>query len=403
MFKNLRAVDWIVLVAWSMFPLGTYIISAISKFPIIGTFSIFVAPAFFVIMAALSYKSITQRIKFGDVLFYILVALVFVFSTTSSVSQYVIPYAEGLLLIALPTFFVGLLLDVERLQRPMYIASVLCMISQFAYIFIYSQSSATSTLSITEENMYASYQLLPHALFVTWCTLRKFNIFGLFLSFAGFLVIIAFGARGPLVCYFFFLSIYLIFIVGLIKKRWVRIAIIVFAISIIFFLDNILVLLNEALSSHGVNTRIVDLFMQDEFIQNDSTLERRYLADATLKDISEHLFLGRGMAGDRYASGGGYCHNFVLEIWASYGVFLGTVLILSLLVLYVKALIRGNDNEKSLLLLLISSGFIKLFMSGTYIEEGLFFMAIGYSLNILRQHEIVRRKAHAIAYYSQNN
>ena len=395
-FRDLKSIDWIVLVSWAMYPLGTYVIAAFAKLPVIGDMSSVIVPLFILIMLMQGENIISKKIRIQDVAFVLLVALLFVFGLNSSVSTYLIPYAEPLLLTALPLFFVGLFVDIERLKKPIYIISILCILTQFLYVFFYEQTKSTTVEELTEERMHTSYQILPHVLFVSWTMIRNFhfsellkmkNLIGGLTSVLGFMMILSYGARGPLVCYVAFFMMYLLFVVGLFKKRGVRFFIIALVGTLFIFMDQIIFFLYETLESFGVSTRIVDLFLQNEFINSSSTNERQVIAVATINDIFNNLLLGRGMAGDRFAVHGAYCHNFALEIWASYGIIFGTLMLISLAILFLRALIKGDSIEKTFLLLLLSAGFLKLFMSGTYIEERYFFFAIGYSLNVIRQHQ----------------
>jgi hypothetical protein len=104
-----------------------------------------------------------------------------------------------------------------------------------------------------------------------------------------------------------------------------------------------------------------------------------------MQAVSNNWF-GYGIAGDR-AIVGAYAHNILIELWVSFGVIVGTALFIVPVFFTVLLLIkksRYNTAEDSFILVLISSCYVKLFLSGTYLTESFLFLLIGVLISEYR-------------------
>lgn len=111
----------------------------------------------------------------------------------------------------------------------------------------------------------------------------------------------------------------------------------------------------------GFSSRTLLLLATD--IQHDSS--RSLLWSEIWHDIVHDPFAIRGICSD-YALLGQYCHNIVLSVWHSLGMFLGTLFLLYVIILAVRTLSASHNAESSVALLLFWTCFPILFWSGDF-------------------------------------
>ena len=165
------------------------------------------------------------------------------------------------------------------------------------------------------------------------------------------------------------------------KNKWaVNITVIVLFVIVVIFMDFILSALNEIALSLGLSNRIFEMLLRDEL----STDSGRWILQArVLAGILQKPILGYGIAGDRLLIST-YSHNLILELWASFGIVIGSLLLLCLCVLVVRSLIVCNPEMRVMILILAFCSFFKLFLSSTYLNEALLFMMIGVCVAQIR-------------------
>ena len=130
-----------------------------------------------------------------------------------------------------------------------------------------------------------------------------------------------------------------------------------------------------------MSTRIVEKFIMGN-ISNDS-------GRGDIKEIlyerlnTDEPFWGYGLFGSqRY--GIIYSHDITLDFLFSFGYFVGTLLLVGVVLLIVWAFVKSKNRfEREFVLFLVSVTIIKLFLSSTFLFEPLFFLMIGFCLKIL--------------------
>lgn len=243
---------------------------------------------------------------------------------------------------------------------------------------------------INENYMSFSYNYLTFVIACYWMAIHKNNIFLWVLAVLSTFVIVIAGCRGAIVC----VGVY-IFCELLLNKKVHKIlkALIILALVLVFFnLENIMVNLDDMLSEYGYESRTIELFFEGD-MQNDSG--RSKYSDAAVKVIENNPILGCGMAGSSYhlfvalhdmkpvGIVRQYSHNLFLDIYMDYGILLGTVLIIWLLIQLVLAYIRSRGTySQTVLFMLMAAILPKLMLSSTYVGEPLFFMLLGLLINI---------------------
>lgn len=149
------------------------------------------------------------------------------------------------------------------------------------------------------------------------------------------------------------------------------------------FFDRLLILLYNISLKLGLSIRIFAKFFEGDFFVSSS---RNRIIEVLFEKISEKPVLGYGIAGDRTLVGG-YSHNLAVELWVSFGIIIGTILLGVLFFICIKALIKSRKNnvDNMAILLLICCGLINLFLSGSYLSAPYLFLLIGLCISVIRK------------------
>ena len=296
------------------------------------------------------------------------------------------------LLIGTFSFFIlGSFIDTKNVShKQLYIAAIVTLIISVIYS-IYSIDSKEITL---EDNMDFAYKVLPSVLVIVsrLFTDQKKKLAIMF-SVVGTIFLLLQGTRGPLLCLAIFVCLMIYKKHGL-GKFFFKIGTIVLILLVLFSSQLVklkLVELSDKIDSSGYSSRFIIMMIEGELSDNNG---RDAIKDTLLKDIKEDPFTIRGMFADRQATrglvdreyntsyeNGTYAHSFWIEMIYDWGVFGGGV-ILFLVFLIVWSFIRRSDKEDAYIgMLFVCTGFVHLFLSGSYLQSADFFFLMGISLN----------------------
>lgn len=326
-----------------------------------------------------SFQYLKDKVRIKDILLYVLFLVVFLI-------QYVLFPANQdelnksvsfFLIWTLPMYFLGLGYDQRVLFKVLTYISLVSIISMAFYKLVlnvgYMEQNEMS------EDMFASYNLLPHLLLTLSVALKTKKPLFILSAIIGILLLFSFGTRGPLVCLILFLMLYLFFLQD---RKWSS-RVIIFSIGIVMLIS-----MNywqdwlfRFLDSFGMSNRIIDKF--DEGILFESSA-RDNIRSSLLAYISSGPLWGFGICGDRILVGT-YSHNLLLELVVSFGIVFGFVLFVYLTLL----LIRGGFGaklweDKVFWLVLFCGSYVHLMFSGTFLNEPFLFLLIGISTSFRR-------------------
>lgn len=367
------------LLLWARYPIFEFIIGACYHVPLLKEFSPQIPDILIVTFAILSLPYIVKRLRIQDVLFYVAIVVFYFISKYNhpgnfeALDYYTVPF----LVVGLPYFFVGVTIDLKSLWRYLYYVSFASIIFKGVHTFMLGGVEV-----LESESMTAAYSILPHLLLVIWYTISQRKPWDLFAVVVGILLLFAFGNRGTLMISAIFASFCVIGVINQSKKkRGGYITIAVLAVLVVFFASSgIIDSIFSFLSSTGSSTRIFEKSQTDGFFLSEGRMDIFYLV---IPAILQNPF-GLGIAGDRLL-GVIYSHNIILEFLISFGWFFGTLLILCVVIMFIKALKRAPTIEhKIFLLLLLSSGVFKLMLSNTYLNDTFFYFMLGFCVAILR-------------------
>ena len=196
------------------------------------------------------------------------------------------------------------------------------------------------------------------------------NSYSVIASMLLFIFVIALGSRGAAV----FFSLYVIVDIILFNRKFL-ILIIIAIVSIILLIP----LFINKLDEFGISSRTLMLLLSGDFNQDSGRSE---IFDLVINPLMKNPIMGIGLWGDRYYIDGFYCHNIILEICLNFGMFLGPLLILYVVVFFLKVYFHSSTENKMILLKYFIACVLPLMLSSSYLVAPNFgiFVGIIYSI-----------------------
>lgn len=354
--------------------------------PLIGAFSKEIFSLILILAIFLCVPFLFRRLRAVDYVFVLLcitiysLHLIFYQENELPLSDRFLSFAFAVV----PFYLVGATFDIEKFRKCFFYVSVITICASAAYYLIYTRGADYSG-GYTREgySMSASYDILPHVLMVSWSALEEMKPWKLLVMVLGVFLMLSFGTRGPLVCVFVFVAIYLLFIHKSKRRNLLRVLTLIVVAVLIYFLDDIMLAIQGALIYFGMSTRITDKFfgggMEDTSGRDDIA---RDLVDIMTND---DRFFGHGLLGS-YKYVGTYPHNIVVEFLFSFGIVIGIILLCVLAFFLIRSYLScRTESEKVFFFLLLMPGILKLCLSGTFLDEKFFFFLLGYGVYLLRR------------------
>lgn len=381
-FKN--PVNFVLLISWGAILLG-YWRGINNKIPILGNFTDELEYIIVITPILLGLQNINTKLKSNDYLFWIICVFIYILNFVLFPENYEALNRRfySFCFLTLPFYFIGVLVDIDKFLKWFYYISVVSVcICAFYELFYLQSSSYTGELSTTDYNMGHSYDILPHVLMVTWFALKDFKPIRVLIMLLGFFILLSFGTRGPVLCFIVFVLGYLFFLQK--AKHGVRRKIIILLIGfvLISFFEPIMLFLSELTMEMGMSTRIFDLYFDNQIAEIES---RDAYKDILLSVLNTNdSILGFGLLGSfRFIHT--YPHKIWLEFIFSFGWILGCVLLALISIHICSAYLKTRtEDQKIFLFLLFVVGAIKLFMSGSFLDQTFFYYLLGYCTNIKR-------------------
>ena len=325
---------------------------------------------------------VLKKAKVGDWVIYLAIVSFYLISPLfyPTSSEFVSENMVGFLLQTLPFYFVGRALDFNLFNRYfIWIARIGVFVGVlFALAF---SAGFTSSIEITADNMVAAYNLLWPSLYLTWYAIEKDSMMDKVMSVVSIFVLLSFGTRGPAVALVVFFVAYLLFFRQYKRNYLVKSLILAAGVIIFQYLEVILTAIMFLSESLGLSTRVFESILYRDST-DDVTAGREDLYTDIVSLIKNNPD-GYGFGGDRIFTGA-YSHNIELEMLISFGTVLGSIFLLGMLLLFVRALRKSWGTELcSFLLILMCFPLIQLQFSGTFCNSTALFLLIGISVTAL--------------------
>lgn len=281
-----------------------------------------------------------------------------------------------LLPILLPTF-----LAIASIRNFQVLIDTLYYVSwcTFGLALIYALSFFTGHVVFESYNMSFSYGLL----IPTLSLYTHKNFWSVIASFFMFLMIIALGSRGAAVIF----VCYLLYDFLINNKRFFFIFIL-FGIGISLLIPYFI----EFLSTLGISSRTLSLLLSGN-IGDDAG--RDYIYQKCLEMLFNSPLIGLGLFGDRVILNGAYCHNIFGEILIDFGFPFGVFIILGLSIWIILRYFQFTCVNRVFLVMMVLAVLMRLFVSGTYLEDYDFALLIGilYRGDRIRKIKIYEQKS----------
>ncbi|NPV45214.1 MAG: hypothetical protein HPY70_14770 [Firmicutes bacterium] len=241
----------------------------------------------------------------------------------------------------------------------------------------------TNKASIGSYNMALSYyMLLPTVVYINEF-IENFTIKSFLPVFISFFIILTLGSRGAIMCLGVFVILKLITKEKKFNYKTILISVIIITLIVIILLSlhSILENLYNFLIQFGVHSRSLYLFLR-----NDVHLSGRELLYKTIiEEIKDNPLFGIGLAGDRRVING-YTHNIILEIISGFGIIIGSIIVILLGIISLKALFSQNIKEASnFISMWFCLGLVHLMVSGSYLIDFRFWIFLGLAINYIKK------------------
>lgn len=368
---------------WGQNIFFSYIRAAFLRIPYIKYFADYIFPCLMITCLIFSIPYFRKTILARDLCFFGSVVIIFLLNII------LFPENESLMSIMLgffvsvfPMYFIGLRFEPSKHFRILYIMSII-NIWFFAVYNLFINSNKLEGIQGTYDSyMGRAYILLPQLLVVICSLLREKNMLNAITAIIGSILLLMCGNRGTVVLLLLFIFLDIIFNTRKEKRVYVYVgSFLIFGI-LIYFYQALIILLPHLFSSIGMSVRVFERLYDGTFFQSNA---RNAIIEKLVTAICDNPIIGYGLCSDRTIVGV-YAHNYAFELWTAFGVIIGTLILVATIYVIVTAWIKSKDTQcKGVLLVLICVGFLKLFISSSFLLEGLFFMLIGYCITQRRK------------------
>lgn len=230
-----------------------------------------------------------------------------------------------------------------------------------------------------EDDMMYSYGVVLFTCILINNFSKNKNKYDLLLSFLGVISALLSGTRGPLVCIVVcvFLSYF-----NKIKNRVSKFLFIIISAAFVFLggaqssMNGLLFLLTKL----GFGDLRLIRYQEENMLMDDSG--RSEIASKIWNAIIDNGVLGGGIGYDRRIEGvGAYSHNIALEFLCDFGLVLGPIFLIVIIISCYNFCNSKNKDMASIGVVLVSTVFIKLFFSSSFIIVYDFFLMLGLYYN----------------------
>lgn len=224
-------------------------------------------------------------------------------------------------------------------------------------------------------NMSLSYvMLVPAIVFADDGYTSKLSLMNLLYTAVSVAIVSLFGSRGTLLC----LCVFLLLRARLFKRSRFRdmfafVFTIMFMTLTLLFHRDLLEGLVNILVRLGVRSRSLALLLQPGV----NWTGREVLYRSVLYAIYERPLLGIGLAGDRLVLNGAYVHNIFIEMIAHYGIMIGSMCSVFLVLLLLRSIWTQDPGSYELAIIWISIGLVPLLVSSSYLISVDFWIMLG--------------------------
>lgn len=320
--------------------------------------------------------------KITFIITYLLITSIFLVQYTFIIENR--PYMQELIF---PLFFMCLPLFTISLEIKNFNVFKNIMFKSSIIIYLFGVLLAIQDFTgIVDIGVYSgplsNYLLIPTIVFIDKFFDKMKFTYLLFSIVSGFFILVL-GSRGALLCILFYLVVkFMLFDTG----KWalnylIKLTMPIFFIIIVSSYKLILVNLQSILLSYRIESRSIELFLNDNLYLSG----RDYIYSQLTDYIIANPIIGFGIGGDRRILDGiaVYAHNIGLEVLGDFGILFGSVIIIIFTFSIIHILLKKKNIKRKIIIVWLSIGFIHLFISSSYLIEMKFWILLGLMINIL--------------------
>lgn len=254
---------------------------------------------------------------------------------------------------------------------------------KFAYFAVFLSTLGITVVGYSDFLSYMefSYSLLPFISILYYAFRQNLKLINLIAFLVGFIDILVFGARAPILFLLVFIVLY-----EIIRLRESKILPKITMILICILLVMVLTLFNDKIIHFVIriaeltNSRFLIKMLNRELLISHTRSLIYEEANYALKNMGLNIY---GLFGDRLLVNAIYVHNIFYELLLSFGYIFGLISILALLFLIAKAIVFNKDTTLKIMAILFTTAlFLRYLVSGSFVIEGNFYIYIAIMLNI---------------------
>lgn len=342
-------------------------------------------------------KIFFESLKIVDLIFLISIILFYIISQNTHPATAALheEYFE-VFVAAIPMYLVGLTFGKKTSSKVFVFFAIGCVILRFLFLNIQG-IGVTETGDKNTELMTAAYGILPFVCLLFYNAIEKHGLLNYAIAFFGLFVLMSLGVRGPVACFITFIAIYLIAFKTHNKHNvLIKSLTAIVAVAFYSFSSYIILAFDTVASVLGFSTRVFESFQAGEFANFEESSGRDRIFENIMNHVQQHnLLWGEGLYSDRIITEGGfYAHNLELELLCEFGYIGGTIILLVISVLTLRAFRIVWDTQYAIILLaFFCSSIMQLQFSGSYIFTPVFWLFIGMCVSANRI-EGRKRKLH---------
>lgn len=261
------------------------------------------------------------------------------------------------------------------LTKPIWISRIIILLQLIAYILVIQTSSFT--LLADDYMSFAYYGFLP----VVILFYNKNSIINLCFFAVGSIALVVVGCRGAMLTFFSVILLYSVLKYNITKWNTLFFLIIIIALFSLMDFNSLLSGANNQLESIGFSSRTLTKILSSEDVFYSSE-GRDEITQVALQNLS---ILPYGLWGDRQFSNT-YVHNWILEVLLDFGLVLGGILLLVVIVINIKAIktVKHSMNSEYIGLLSLSMAlvWVKFLISSSFLIDSGFVLSISMLLYI---------------------
>lgn len=373
-----------LILFWGQDILFSYVKAVFMRVPLVNYFAEYIIPFTMLTFLLLSVPYFAKAIFPADILFTAVVVIIVLLDIIIFPENESLMALSGTFFVSVfPLYFIGLRFEPSKHFKIIYVMSIINVWAFATYYLFIGGSPVDGAQAGNESFMGRAYVLLPQLLVTILGFLRKKNLLNTITGIMGIVLLLMCGNRGSVVLMLLFVLLNFLF-----NAEKMRVHMYVGAVSLFgvfaYYYEALFALMTQLFIKLGMSVRVFERLTDGSFFESNG---RNAIIEKLKVAIWDNPFIGYGLCSDRTITGS-YAHNYAYELWTAFGVILGSILLIATIAVIVGAWFKSKDVEsRGVLLVLTCVGFLKLFISSSFLLEGLFFMLVGYCVKLLRMNK----------------